>query len=172
MRAPFLIGLVFSFFTIAANAAETVMVPEGTEVRIKFLEKISSETSAEGDQFAIEVDEDLELDGKVVILAGSKGRGEVVSAKKKGFMGKGGELNMRLNYIRVGDKRVRIVAQRGKAGDDKIGATVALTVLFGPLGLLKRGAETSITPGIVMTAYLDRDVELPFPAVAVPETND
>lgn len=172
MRNALILGLCLSIASVAGQAAETVMVREGEEIRVKFLEKISSETSAEGDQFAVEVDEDVEIEGKTVILAGSRGRGEVVAAKKKGFMGKGGELNIRLNYIRVGDKRVRITAQRGKAGDDKLGATIALTVLFGPLGLLKRGAETAVMPGQIITAYIERDVELPFPAEALPTARD
>jgi hypothetical protein len=164
--------LLIGFLTVTLSsplfANETLMLREGTEVRIKFNEKISSDTSVEGDQFVIEVDEDVDVDGKVVIPAGSKGRGEVTQAKKKGFMGKGGELNIRLNYVKVGDKRVRLTAQRGKQGDDKVGTTVALTVLFGPLGLLKRGKETAITPGQTITAFVDRDIELPFPAAPIP----
>lgn len=164
---------IVSFFlgSTSISASEMILLPEGTEVRIKFNEKVSSETSVEGDQFVIEVDEDVDIDGKVLIPAGSKGRGEVTQAKKKGFIGKGGELNIRLNYVRVGDKRVRLSAQRGKQGDDKLGTTVALTVLFGPLGLLKRGKETAITPGQVITAFVEKDVELPFPAASVPQSD-
>lgn len=161
--------LAGGLLTANTQASETFKIPEGTEVRIKFDEKLSSETSAEGDMFSIQVDDDVDIDGKVVIPAGARGRGEVTTAKKKGFMGKGGELNIRLNYIKVGDKKVRLRAQKGKAGGDKLGTSVALTVLFGPLGLLKRGADVTITQGQVMTAYVDDDVDVPFPPPPPPK---
>lgn len=49
-------------------------------MRIRFNEKLSSETSIEGDVFSIQVEDDVELDGKTVILAGTKEKGEVTSA--------------------------------------------------------------------------------------------
>jgi hypothetical protein len=36
-----------------------------------------------------------------------------------------------------------------------MGSTVALTVLFGPLGLLRKGKEAKIKAGTVLTAYTD-----------------
>jgi len=52
-------------------------------------------------------------------------------------------------------------ASRGKEGEGRIGATVALTVIFGPLGLLKRGKDVEIKAGTPITAYVDQDIELP-----------
>ena len=41
-----------------------------------------------------------------------------------------------------------------------MGATVALTVLFGPIGLLKRGKDVEINPGLVLTAQVEQTTDL------------
>jgi hypothetical protein len=41
-----------------------------------------------------------------------------------------------------------------------VGATVALTVLFGPLGLLKRGHDIDINPGSPITGYVDETINV------------
>ena len=148
--------------------AATVKVAEGTEVSIRFDEKLSSATSIEGDQFSVSLNEELELPGGVIIKPGYKGRGEVTSAQKKGFMGKAGELNVRLNYIRIGDNKLYLRASKGTEGKGAVGATIALTVLFGPLGLLKSGHDIEIKPGQAINAFIDRDGEIDLPAPPPP----
>jgi hypothetical protein len=37
---------------------------------------------------------------------------------------------------------------------------VALTVLFGPIGLIKHGKNVDIPPGTPLTAYVDQDYPL------------
>jgi hypothetical protein len=44
---------------------------------------------------------------------------------------------------------------KGKEGDSKTGATVALTFLFGPIGLFKHGKDVDIPPGTPLKAYQD-----------------
>ncbi len=75
-------------------------------------------------------------------------------------MGQGGELNIKLDYLRVGETRIHLRGQKGGEGDGAMGATVALTVLFGPLGLLKHGHDMTINKGQELTAYVDQDAIL------------
>ena len=73
----------------------------------------------------------------------------------------GDRINLRVDEaVKVGDERVRVRANKGKEGEGRIGSTVALTVLFGPLGLLKRGKDVEIKAGAPITAFVDQDVEL------------
>jgi hypothetical protein len=55
---------------------------------------------------------------------------------------------------------VRIRGTQGREGDSKTGAAVALTVLFGPIGLIKHGKNIVIPAGTPLTAYVDQDVWL------------
>ena len=63
--------------------------------------------------------------------------------------------------MKAGDKRVRLRGTKGKEGQGKTGTAVTLTVLFGPLGLLKHGKQVEVKEGSPLTAYVDEDVSLP-----------
>ena len=142
------------------SAAEPITIPEGTEVRLRLLDKLVSGTATEGQRFNLELDEPLTIDGQVVVPAGAKAVGTVVTSKKKGFMGKGGELNVLIDYMLVNDQRVRLRAAKSSEGVDKVGTTVALTVLFGPLGLLKRGHNIELNPGLIIPAFVDQSTQV------------
>lgn len=154
--------------TAVAPAASTIELPEGTEMRIRFNEKLSSATAAARDRFTVTLDEPIQLNGGLVIAEGYRGSGEVTVADKKGFMGKAGQLNVRLDYLRIGDTRVRLRASKGQEGKGAVGATIALTVLFGPLGLLKRGHDIEIQPGQSLVAYVDSPTTLTTPLAPPP----
>lgn len=143
-----------------ATAGEPITIPEGTEVRLRLLDKLVSGTATEGGRFNLELDESLSINGQVVVAAGAKAVGTVVTSKKKGFMGKGGELNVLIDYMLVNDQRVRLRAAKSSEGKDKVGTTVALTVLFGPLGLLKRGHDIELNPGQIIPAYVDQSTQV------------
>jgi hypothetical protein len=137
-----------------------VHLPEGTEVPLLFVDALSSATNGEGDRFTLRVDGDVKINGLVAIKSGSIAVGVVSNAHKRGFMGKAGELNVILDHVMAGDDRVRLRASKGKTGDAKVGATVALTILFGPIGLLKRGHDIDIKPGTPITAFVDETAEV------------
>lgn len=145
---------------LANTPAAKVMVPEGTDVRLRMLDKLSSATATEGQRFNLELEDDLQINGITVIPHGAKAVGTVVSAKKKGFMGRGGDLNILIDYLLYKDQRIRLRASSGREGKDKVGTAVTLTVLFGPLGLLKRGHDAEINPGAILGAYVDQSTEI------------
>lgn len=160
--------LLSSSFALTAQTAEAqkpstekYLLKEGVEVNLKFSEALSSKTAAEDDRVNFELVEDLKVGDVVVAKAGTKAVGSVTHVKKSGMMGKGGELNVRLEYLKVGDTRVRLRANKGKEGEDKVGATVALTILFGPLGLLKHGKNVEVKAGAPLKSFVDEDVQLP-----------
>jgi hypothetical protein len=150
-------------------SAAIIKVPEGTEMIVRLNDNLSSGTSTEGDQFSISLQEPVRLSDGTVLKPGYRGRGEVMKAKKKGFAGQGGDLNIRINYIRIGDTRIRLRANKGGEGQGAMGATVALAVLFGPLGLLKHGHDIEIKSGQTITAYVDADAELDTPLASPPD---
>jgi hypothetical protein len=147
----------------ASPAQETakVVLKEGSDVSLKFAQDLSSKTAAEGDSVVLLLADDLTVNDVVVAKAGDKAVGEVTHVKRAGMMGKGGELNMRLDYLKVGSVRVMLRGSKGREGDDKTGTAVALTVLFGPIGLVKHGKEVDIKEGTLLKAYVADDVSLP-----------
>ncbi len=156
---------------VTIPAAVTAKIPEGTEMLIRFNDRLSSATNTAGDKFSITLDDQVKLADGTLIPAGYVGRGEVTGANKKGFMGRAGELNIRIDYLRIGDARVRLRTSKGSEGKGALGTTVALTLLFGPLGLLKRGHDIEIKSGQTITAYVDQDAEIALPLAPPPRDN-
>jgi hypothetical protein len=139
-------------------ATGEIVLPDGTELTVVTTEEISSKTATEGDPVNFKVDEDVKVNGRVVIAKGSLVKGEISNAKKSGRMGKGGQLSLRvLSTESVDGQKVKLRASKGKEGDDKTGTTVALVVLFGPLGFLKKGKDAKIKEGTRIKAYTDEE---------------
>jgi len=146
-----------------AAAPAKLVLKDGSDIHLKFAEAITSKTATEGDPVNLLLDQDLKIGDVVVAKAGAKAVGTITHAKKAGMMGKAGELNMRLEYILIGDDRVHIRGSKGKEGEGKEGTAVALTVLFGPLGLIKHGKNVEVKEGTPLLAYMDQDYTVPTP---------
>ena len=151
---------VLSLTLLAGNAFAGVSVKEGTDVELRFLSDVSSATATVGEKFELEVVQDVKDGDRIVIPARSKAVGTVQSAKKKGMMGKSGELNVAINYVLVNGTRIPLRASQGAEGEGRTGSTVALTVLFGPVGLLKKGLDVTIPSGKTMNATVDSTTEI------------
>lgn len=134
---------------------------DGDDVPLTFAQDLSSKTASDGDPVTLVLAEDLKVNGVIVARAGSKAVGEVTNAKKSGMMGKAGELNLRLNYLKVGDAKVHLRGTRGKEGESGTTGAVVLTVLFGPIGLIKHGKNVEIKQGTALKAFVSDDILLP-----------
>ena len=145
----------------APDANGHYMLREGEDVQLKFAQDISSKTAADGDPVAFILQDDLKVGDVIVAKAGSKAFGEVTNAKKSGMMGKAGELNVRLDYIRVSDGKIRLRGTKAKEGESGTTGAVVLTVLFGPIGLIKHGKNIDIKEGTSLKAFVADDVALP-----------
>ncbi len=154
----------------AAEPPAKLVLKEGTDVKLKFAQDLSSKTATDDDPVNLVLDEDLKVGDVTVAKAGSKAVGTVTHAKKAGMMGKGGELNLRLEYLLVGDTRMRLRGTKGKEGEGKVGAAVALTVIFGPIGLIKHGKNVEVKQGSPLLAYVDQDFTVPPAKYAVMPT--
>ncbi|MGC1782767.1 MAG: hypothetical protein WA708_09630 [Acidobacteriaceae bacterium] len=141
--------------------AGMVMLREGTDVPLKFAQALSSKTAAEGDPVAFVLDEDLKVGDVVVARAGSRAFGEVSHVEKSGMMGKAGQLNVRLNYLKVGDFKIKLRGTKDREGASGTTGAIVLTVLFGPIGLIKHGKNIKIPQGAPLKAYAAEDIVLP-----------
>jgi hypothetical protein len=163
----------FAAGVLAAAVAVTpafagVKVPEGTEFSIRLEEALSSSTATEGDRFTVSLEDDVKLPDGTILRAGYRGVGEVVEARDNGMLGKSGKLNVRLLYLKVGDERIKLRANKGAKGDVRVGSTVAVVVLFWPAAPFIKGKDVSIKKGTLMTAYSDGDLELADPLAPPP----
>ena len=143
--------------------AATVTLQEGTELPMRLEDTISSKVATEGDRFTISLTEDVKLADGTILRAGYRGVGEVVEARKSGALGKTGKLNVRLNYLKVGDQRIRLRASRGVQGNHNTAAQVGTLLLLWPVAPFIKGKSTQLTKGTIMTAFADQDIVLETP---------
>ncbi len=140
------------------NHENVKVMPDGAEFMVVTVDEITSKTAAEGDPLTFKVAQDVKIDGEVVIAKDSIVKGVVAQAKKAGMMGRGGTLGIRVeSATTVDNQRLKLRSTKGKEGDDKTGTTVALVVLFGPLGFLKKGKNAVIKPGTEIKVYVDEE---------------
>ena len=150
----------------SGRPGKTVAIPDGTEISAVTTETLSSKTANEDDPVNFRVDADVIVDGSVVIAKGTLVKGIVSNAKKSGHFGHGGQLNVRLESTETVDKqKIRVRAAKGRSGDEKTGTTIALVVLFGPIGLLKKGKNAEIKEGTKITVYTDEEKTVHIPDI-------
>jgi hypothetical protein len=156
-----LLASILAVPALAAQSAPKVTVPDGTEFTAVTTEEISSKTATEGDPLTFKVVEDVKVGDKVVIAKDTLVKGVITQAKKAGMMGKGGSLGIRVESTTTVDgQTIKLRSSKGKEGDDKTGTTVALVVLFGPLGFLKHGKNAKIKEGTPIKVYVDENKEV------------
>lgn len=151
-----------------APALAPIKIAEGTEMVIRIEDTLSSKTANEGDRFTISLDDDVTLSDGTVLRAGYRGVGEVVEARSNGAMGKTGKINLRLNYLKVGDPRIRLRGQKSAQGDHRTGTQVVTVVLVGVFAGFVKGKNTTIPRGTMVNAYVDQDTVLDRPLAPPP----
>ncbi len=115
------------------------IIPSGTVFPIRTLNQLSSRTSRTGDIFRIEALQDVVIDGVVVLPVGSIGQGRVTNARKGGMMGKGGDLEIRFDFISTYDGTIVPIEWTEAAGMQDKGISFAEVFFLGVFSLLKTG---------------------------------
>jgi hypothetical protein len=148
----------------APDVSGKYILRDGADVNLVFAQDLSSKTASEGDPVTLTLVDDLKVGNIVVAKAGDKAIGEVTKAEKSGMMGKAGDLNIRLNYLKAGDTKIKLRGTKGKEGESGTTGAVVLTVLFGPIGLIKHGKNVEIKQGQSLHAFVGDDIAL-VPAI-------
>jgi hypothetical protein len=164
----------------ASNAPEAappapvvkVKVLEGTEFPLRLEDSLSSKTAQVGDRFTVSLDDDIKLSDGTVLRAGYRGVGAVVAAQKNGAMGRTGKLSILINYLKVGDQRIRLRGTRAAEGDHRTGTQVATVILVGVFAGFVKGKNIEIIKGTRLNAFTDQDIVLDGPLPPPPSSPD
>src|SRR5690606_9165528 len=143
--------------------AEPRVVPAGSILVLQVDEAVTSKTAQQGDKFAITLAKPVTLDDEILVPAGTKGVGEVISAAHGGAFGKAGELVVAARYLQLDDQRIPLKAFKvggsGSSGTDAALATAMLAGLPGIVfGATIKGGEMELPAGLVATAKLAADL--------------
>lgn len=155
-------SMVTDAFPLSA-LGEQFKVEEGTPIRLKLTESVSSSRNRPGDTINFQVADDvLAEDGStVVIKAGALAWGTVAELEKRGMIGKKGELSITVDGTKAVDgKKVPLRANVSREGQSKLGTSVVMAALVpgGLLWLLMKGKDAVLPAGTQISAYIDRNV--------------
>ena len=141
----------------AARADFQVTVSSRPAVGLVLLDKLMSGRSQVDDIVHYEVLANVrDDDGRVLIPAGSLAIGHVTRSKGSGMFGKRGQLEFTCEYVVLpGGAHVPLTGNKlGGPGANGTGATVAVTLLVSPLGLLIKGGTAKVDKGTPVVMYV------------------
>jgi len=139
-----------------SEIAGEVVIPDGTELCVVTIETISSGKVVTGTVLRFEVCKNVIVDGVIVIQKGAVVLGSVSEAKRAGRIGRKGSLNISVESTSTIDNQpIKLRSVKSQEGDDRAGAVIATSIIFGPIGLLKRGTNAEIIKGTIIQAYTD-----------------
>jgi hypothetical protein len=138
-----------------ASAQEPIVLPEGTPIRVVTAQEVNSKEAKPNDAVNFTVDEDVSINGQVIVRKGTAAAGSVINAEKGGYMGKSGKLAIQVESTQTVDGgRLKLRAAKGNEGKDKTTSTAALSMIVSPLFLFKKGGEAKIAAGTPVTVYV------------------
>jgi len=141
---------------------------DGTPVKLRISQTISSADAKVGQEVPFEVVEDVMVDNVVVIPKGATAIGTVTEAEPRRRMGRGGKLNINISYVRLADQeKAQLRAVKDTNGGGHVGAMtgaiVATSIVFfpaAPLFLFMKGKDITIPQGTEITAFVEGDMHL------------
>ena len=158
VAATFALSCLFlSNATLAKVPQDDIVVSEGTAVKVITTAEITSKKAKPNDPVGFTVDEDVVVNGQVVIRKGTEAVGSVVNAEKGGYMGKSGKLAIQVESTKTVDGQpLKLRAAKGGEGDDKTTSTFVLAYIS-PVFLFRKGGEAKITTGTPVTVYVAQE---------------
>lgn len=150
----------------APSPANTLQ--DGTAVKLKLAENLTSASAKAGQQVPFEVVEEVDVEGVPVIAKGAQATGTVTTAEPKKSMGRGGKLDVNIDSVRLVDgEKAALSATKSEKGGGHTGAMTAgmvgAAIVFfpaAPLLLFIHGKDITIPEGTVITAFVAGDDKL------------
>ena len=149
---------------------------DGTAVKLRLAETISSADAKTGQQVPFEVTEDVQVQGVTVIAKGATALASVTEAQSKKSMGRGGKLDVNVDSARlVNGQKVQLRAVKDAKGGGHVGAMtgamVATAIVFfpaAPLFLFVKGKDITIPKGTEVMAFVQGDMKLDLASMSAP----
>jgi hypothetical protein len=147
-------------------AAATTLAA-GTEMLLRLNNQLTSRDQRIGDTFPLTVVNDVALDGRVVIPAGTRAVGQVTWRTGRGSFGKSGKMEIMMRYVELDGRRIPITGFHRQEGEGNTGATIGAVVAAGVIGgLIVHGRTARIPEGREFTAQTVDAIPLSADGVA------
>ena len=151
-----------------ANESRPFMLEDGTPIKLRLSQTVSSADAHVNDLVQFEVLEDVMVGDAVVIPKGASALGTVTEAVPKRRMARGGKLEIVMDSVRLSDgqKAPLRAVKEAKGGGHTGGMTVgivATAIVFwpaAPLFLLVHGKDITFPKGTDVPTFVNGDMKL------------
>ena len=170
-------NLMIAVILTAGVAMSQVVIPDGTRIRVRLEQNLSSDSVEAGQVVDFAVTQEVRVGDSVVIASGAPAQGSVISAEAKRRLGRGGKLAFSVERVQMVDGNwlnVRYTPQKAE-GKGHVATTSVLTgaiaVAFlpaAPLGLLVKGRDATIIKGRTYEVFSDENTTVAGIAASTP----
>jgi len=153
----------------STSPSQKLLVKDATPIKLKLKRGVYSQYAKIGDEVDYLIDEEIVVNGKIIVPEGAIVKGKVLSAEHKRRMGRGGKIDISADAIKLFNSqsiplRALQHARGGGQGLNMTGgmlAAASLTLGVGaPFALLMHGKDIEIRQGSSFTAFVDGDTSL------------
>ncbi len=151
-------------FLTALTCCAQIVLPEGTKLRVRLDQNISSATAEEGQTVEFSATDSVRVGDTVVIAEGARVTGVVTDAHEKRRLGRAGKLDFSIDRVRTVDNqwvplRYSITKKSGQSHAVRTGIlTAGVAAVFwpaAPVMLLWKGQDVTINRGVTFDVFTD-----------------
>jgi hypothetical protein len=150
-----LLLLAVAFLAPPVFADDAPVLPPGTTIKVRMIDKLSSEESQVGDTFRATLEEPIVVNGKILYPKGADVIGRVADAHPSGRLSEPGELDLVLATVSSGSTASSLSVQplvikgesHTKSNATKIGGGAALGAIIGAVAGGGKGAAIGTAAG-------------------------
>jgi hypothetical protein len=157
-----------------------IVLPEGSKVRVRLDQHISSATAIEGQIVEMSVTDAIRVGERVVIPEGARVTGTITQAQEKRRLGRAGKLDFSIDRVKTTDNqwiplRYEVTKKSGQSHAVSTGIlTAGVAAVFwpaAPVFLLRKGADITINRGTAFDVFTDANYLMSPAATPPPQTN-
>lgn len=139
--------------------ADVWTLPPNTELTVTPNSEVSSKTMRKGDIFSISTVYDVQMNNFIVIPKGTRGQGKVTWRTGKGAFGKSAKMDLALEWIELGGRRIAIEGKHRQEGSGNTAATLGTVLAVGPFAGFVTGKSATIPNGMQIKAFTAEPVQ-------------
>jgi len=148
----------------ALSCCAQIVLPEGTKIRVRLDQNISSATAEEGQTVEFSATDAVRVGDAVVIAEGARVTGVITQAHEKRRLGRAGKLDFSIDRVRTVDNqwvplRYTVTKKSGQSHAIRTGVlTAGVAAVFwpaAPVMLLWKGQDVNINRGVAFDVFTD-----------------
>lgn len=159
-------SILLPLLVFAGAGFAQIVIPDGTRIRVRLDETISSATAEQGQTVELTCTDAVKIGDQVVIPEGARVTGTITEAEAKRRMGRAGKLDFSIDRVKVSDDqwvqlRYTVARKSGESHAIRAGViTAGVAAVFwpaAPVFLLMKGKDITINKGVAYDVYTDEN---------------